>query len=79
MITVNVFLVFQFFHLISGLSESNKMTISNIAIVIAPSLMPVSEKISVVQNPQRISGHVRIIEVCILNLSQNFFQSVTAF
>lgn len=57
----------EFFHLISGLSEANKMTISNIAIVIAPSLMPVSEKISVVQNPQRISAHVRIIEVLITN------------
>ncbi|XP_034238141.1 uncharacterized protein LOC117643387 [Thrips palmi] len=55
----------EFFHLISGLSEANKMTISNIAIVIAPSLMPVSEKISVVQNPQRIGAHVRIIEILI--------------
>lgn len=57
----------EFFHLISRLSESNKMNISNLAIVVAPSLMPVSEKVSVVQNPQRIGAHVRIIEVLMSN------------
>lgn len=62
-ISIILYFSLQFFHLISGLSEANKMTISNIAIVITPSLMPVSEKISVIQNPQRISAHVRIMEV----------------
>ncbi|KAK3932796.1 Rho GTPase-activating protein 11A [Frankliniella fusca] len=57
----------EFFHLIAGLSELNKMNTSNLAIVLAPSLMPVSEKVSVVQNPQRISAHVRIIEVLMSN------------
>ncbi|KAJ1528393.1 hypothetical protein ONE63_006808 [Megalurothrips usitatus] len=56
----------EFFHLISELSETNKMNISNLAIVVTPSLMPVSEKVSV-QNPQRIGAQVRIVEVLISN------------
>lgn len=57
----------EFFHLISTLSESNKMTGSNLAIVITPSLMPISEKMSLVQNPHRLNAHVRIVEILISN------------
>ena len=39
------------------------MTSSNLAIVITPSLMPMSDKMSVIQNPQKLNAHVRIVEV----------------
>ena len=43
-------------------SGTNKMDVKNLAIIIAPSIMPVEERI-VVSGTSRLSHHVQVVEV----------------
>jgi Rho GTPase-activating protein 11 len=52
----------QFLQKVAKHSDRNKMTKENIAIIIAPNIMPISEMIQ-----QRLAGHVKVIELLIEN------------
>lgn len=52
----------QFLNVVSQHSNQNKMSIKNLAIIFAPSLMPLLEN-----NGQRLVAHVQIIEILIEN------------
>ncbi|KAK7870925.1 hypothetical protein R5R35_012150 [Gryllus longicercus] len=55
----------EFFREVANNEESNKMGITNLAIIITPSLMPVEEKI--MNNGTRLGHHVRVIEILLHN------------
>lgn len=52
----------QFLHTVSMHSEHNKMTVSNLSIIFAPGLMPLTEIL-----PQRLNSHCKIIQLLIEN------------
>lgn len=53
----------QFLQEVASHSDMNKMDVKNLAIIVAPSVMPVEEKI-VVYGTSRLSHHVEVVEVC---------------
>lgn len=55
----------QFLHTVSVHSERNKMTVSNLAIIFAPGLMPTTEIL-----PQRLNSHCKIIQMLIENANE---------
>ncbi|XP_059611956.1 uncharacterized protein LOC132258599 [Phlebotomus argentipes] len=62
-LTLNVLAFFmQFLHTVSLHSDQNRMTIENLAIIFAPSLMPLPE-----MYPTRLNNYVKIIEMLIAN------------
>lgn len=52
----------QFLHFVSLHSATNKMPVKNLAIILAPGLMPILENIG-----QRLNSHVQVIEILIEN------------
>lgn len=52
----------QFLHFVSLHAASNKMSVKNLAIILTPGLMPITENIN-----QRLVSHVQIIEILIEN------------
>lgn len=52
----------QFLLEVASHSDTNKMDVKNLAIIIAPSIMPVEERI-VVSGTSRLSHHVQVVEV----------------
>jgi len=52
----------QFLQEVASHSGTNKMDVKNLAIIIAPSVMPVEERI-VVSGTSRLSHHVQVVEV----------------
>jgi RhoGAP domain. len=52
----------QFLQEVASHSDTNKMDVKNLAIIIAPSVMPVEERI-VVSGTSRLSHHVQVVEV----------------
>ncbi|XP_058813982.1 uncharacterized protein LOC131677908 [Topomyia yanbarensis] len=65
-ITLNTLAFFmQFLHTVSLHSNSNKMTIENLAIILTPNLMPIAEMIQ-----QRLTSHVKVIQLLIENSHQ---------
>jgi len=52
----------QFLEEVASHSGTNKMDVKNLAIIIAPSIMPVEERI-VVSGTSRLSHHVQVVEV----------------
>lgn len=60
-INLNTLVYFmQFLNFVSTHSSMNKMSIKNLAIILTPSLMPITENIG-----QRLVSHVQIIEILI--------------
>ncbi|GAB0100480.1 uncharacterized protein DMENIID0001_165280 [Sergentomyia squamirostris] len=65
-LTLNILAFFmQFLHTVSLHSDQNRMTIENLAIIFAPSLMPLQE-----MHPTRLTNHVKIVELLIGNSDQ---------
>ncbi|XP_058467888.1 uncharacterized protein LOC131440538 isoform X2 [Malaya genurostris] len=65
-ITLNTLAFFmQFLHTVSLNSNSNKMTIENLAIILTPNIMPIAEMIQ-----QRLTSHVKVIQLLIENAHQ---------
>ncbi|XP_021923090.1 uncharacterized protein LOC110831423 isoform X2 [Zootermopsis nevadensis] len=56
----------QFLQEVASHSDTNKMDVTNLALIIAPSVMPVEEKI-VVYGTSRLSHHVEVVELLISN------------
>lgn len=60
-INLNTLVYFmQFLNFVSLYSATNKMSIKNLAIILTPGLMPITENIG-----QRLASHVQIIEILI--------------
>lgn len=55
----------QFLHTVSLNASGNKMTIENLAIILAPNLMPIVEMVQ-----QRLNSHVKVIQLLIENSHQ---------
>lgn len=65
-ITLNTLAFFmQFLHTVSLHASGNKMTIENLAIILAPNLMPIVEMVQ-----QRLNSHVKVIQLLIENSHQ---------
>ncbi|KXJ70972.1 hypothetical protein RP20_CCG021885 [Aedes albopictus] len=65
-ITLNTLAFFmQFLHTVSLNASGNKMTIENLAIILAPNLMPIVEMVQ-----QRLNSHVKVIQLLIENSHQ---------
>ncbi|XP_062536550.1 uncharacterized protein LOC134205365 isoform X2 [Armigeres subalbatus] len=65
-ITLNTLAFFmQFLHTVSLHATGNKMTIENLAIILAPNLMPIVEMVQ-----QRLNSHVKVIQLLIENSHQ---------
>lgn len=56
-------ILLQFLQEVAFHSDTNKVDVTNLALIIAPSVMPVEEKI-VVYGTSRLSHHVEVVEVC---------------
>jgi hypothetical protein len=56
-------ILLQFLQEVASHSDTNKMDVTNLALIVAPSVMPVEEKI-VVYGTSRLSHHVQVVEVC---------------
>lgn len=52
----------QFLQEVASHSDRNKMDVKNLAIIVAPSVMPVEERI-VVSGTSRLNHHVQVVEV----------------
>ncbi|XP_023705411.1 uncharacterized protein LOC111863376 isoform X2 [Cryptotermes secundus] len=71
----------QFLQEVASHSETNKMNVKNLAIIVAPSVMPVEEKI-VVYGTSRLTHHVEVVELLIRNagkigtLLENMFEKL---
>ncbi|XP_069681730.1 uncharacterized protein [Periplaneta americana] len=74
----------QFLQEVASHSESNKMDVTNLAIIITPSVMPVEDKV-VIHCATRLTHHVEVVELLIRNadkignLPENLSEKLAAF
>uniref|UniRef100_A0A182NFT0 Rho-GAP domain-containing protein n=1 Tax=Anopheles dirus TaxID=7168 RepID=A0A182NFT0_9DIPT len=65
-LTLNTLAYFmQFLHTVSMHADRNKMTAENLAIILTPSIMPITEAIQ-----QRFNSHVKVLQLLIENSQQ---------